>query len=183
MAASICDPGRFTEIVERHFTRVYRYLARRVGRETADDLAAETFLIAFRDRKRYDLSRPNASPWLMGIATNLLKHHLRAEVRRLIAYSRALPDCNVCDPIGDTLDRLAAKADLARLLLALARLKRELRDVVSLVLIEELTYEDAAIALDIPVGTVRSRLSRARVQLRRMVESGDSERLIRGRRQ
>src|ERR1039458_9226704 len=87
IAASLVDPQRFAAVVDRHFTEIFGYLARRVGRDNAEDLGAETFIVAFKARNRYDSSRANALPWLYGIATNLIRRHRRTEVRMLSAYA------------------------------------------------------------------------------------------------
>ena len=88
IAASRVEPLVFAAVFDRHYDAVHRYLARRVGSDLADDLAAETFTTAFDVRRRYDTARPDARPWLFGIATNLLRHHHRGEARRLRAYAR-----------------------------------------------------------------------------------------------
>jgi RNA polymerase sigma factor (sigma-70 family) len=155
-------PERFAEIFDRHAAHIQRYLARRLGRQVADDLVAETFLVAFGQRERYDLSRPDARPWLYGIATNLARQHLRAEVReyRLRATVGPEPDAD-----GHA-DRVAAQVTAAAmhrmLAAALADLADGDREVLLLIAWEGLTYDEAAEALAIPIGTVRSRLHRAR---------------------
>src|ERR671936_2918855 len=88
IAASLEDAARFELIFDRHFVATNRYLYRRAGREIADDLAAETFAQAFDHRHGYDPAREDARPWLFGIASNLMRHHRRAERRRLLAYVR-----------------------------------------------------------------------------------------------
>jgi DNA-directed RNA polymerase specialized sigma24 family protein len=88
IAASRIDAARFGEIFDRYFADIDRYLARRVGQAIADDLAAETFVIAFRARARYDPSAADARAWLFGIAANLARRHFRSERRRLRAYAR-----------------------------------------------------------------------------------------------
>ena len=80
---SLATPEAFTVVFDRHFVAVHRYLARRVGRDRADDLAAQTFLLAFAQRGRYRDELGTARPWLLGIATNLLRAEHRAEQRRL----------------------------------------------------------------------------------------------------
>src|ERR1700735_3530247 len=82
------DPTYFGEIADRHFAEIHGYLARRVGRDLAEDMGAETFAIAFESRRRYDPRRDDARPWLFGIATNLIRRHRRDEVRKLCAYTR-----------------------------------------------------------------------------------------------
>jgi RNA polymerase sigma-70 factor (ECF subfamily) len=84
---SLREPERFAVLYDRHHQAIHRYIARRLGRDRADDLMSETFLIAFGRRDHYDLSYSSARPWLFGIATNLIGQHRRAEDRfwRLIA--------------------------------------------------------------------------------------------------
>src|SRR5215813_1966365 len=89
------EPECFAEIFDRYATAVHRYLARRIGPSAADDLMAETFLIAFRQRDRYDTGQPDARPWLFGIASNLLRRERRAEVRQYRAFART-----GIDPVG-----------------------------------------------------------------------------------
>ena len=78
---SATEPESFGAIFDRHAPAIHHYLSRRVGRTLADDLMAETFLTAFKSRSAYDLSRPDARPWLYGIAANLLRGHQRTEIR------------------------------------------------------------------------------------------------------
>lgn len=161
--ASLHVPEKFARIFDRHAPHIQRYLARRLGQQVADDLLAETFLAAFSKRERYDSSRPDARPWLYGIATNLVGQHRREEVRRYRMPS-VVPD------VGDHADRVAADvtAQAMRSMLtgALAALSAEDRDVLLLVAWEQLSYVEIADALSIPVGTVRSRLNRARRKVR-----------------
>ena len=72
---SLAEPERFAAIFERYFGQIHQHLARRIGGKTADDLAAEVFVVAFAQRQRYDLARDCARPWLYGIATNLAGSH------------------------------------------------------------------------------------------------------------
>ena len=89
--ASWADPECFAVLYDRHAVTVYRYLTRRLGRQAAEDVMAETFLVAFDARHTYDLTRPDARPWLLGIATNLTNRHLRSEARRAVFQARAVP--------------------------------------------------------------------------------------------
>lgn len=84
---SLDAPEAFAELYDRHAAAIQRFAARRLGHQIADDLIAETFLAAFRRRDRYDLSRPDARPWLYGIAVNVIGKHRRAEVRMLRALA------------------------------------------------------------------------------------------------
>src|SRR5213082_17865 len=88
ISRSFTDPASFEVVFDRHYTPVYRYLRRRVGDELAQELAAETFLQAFRARGRFAAGGDSALPWLYGIAANLIRMNQRAEERRLRAYAR-----------------------------------------------------------------------------------------------
>ena len=88
IARSLDSPGAFAGVFERHHAAIHRYLARRLGADMADELAAETFAVAFAKRGRYDLAVADARPWLFGIATKLAHHHWRREERELRAYAR-----------------------------------------------------------------------------------------------
>jgi RNA polymerase sigma factor (sigma-70 family) len=163
IAASLSEPRAFVAVFERHFDAIHRYLRRRVGKPIADELAAETFAQAFEHRRRYDPRRPDARPWLYGIAHNLLRHHYRDEERALRAYART-----GTDPLQDSVEEAAREGpELAE---ALAGLSPRERDVLLLVAWAELEYAEVAEALGIPVGTVRSRLNRARGRIRELLE-------------
>ncbi|MBV8932264.1 MAG: RNA polymerase sigma factor [Kutzneria sp.] len=164
---SLSDPERFGEVYDLHATAVHRYLSRRAGAALADDLTAETFLAAFRGRRRFDLTARTALPWLYGIATNLVRRHRRAEVAQYRAMARTGVDPVFADNHADLVaDRVVAVATGTRLSGALARLTAKERDTLLLFAWGELNYDDIAAALHIPVGTVRSRLNRARRRLR-----------------
>lgn len=164
--ASRAEPARFGVLFDRHAPHIQRYLARRLGQQIADDLVAETFLVAFRRRESYDLAQRNARPWLYGIATNLIAQHRRDEVRRFRLSQAVRP----VEPSYGHDDRIAeqvtAQAMRGPLTTALGELAAPDRDVLLLIAWEQLTYEEVAAALAIPVGTVRSRLNRARRKVR-----------------
>ncbi|ONI89257.1 RNA polymerase subunit sigma-70 [Saccharothrix sp. ALI-22-I] len=161
------QPDVFAAIFDRHAPHIQRYLARRLGPQVADDLVAETFLTAFDKRHRYDRARPDARPWLYGIATNLVAQHRRQEARR---YGSGEAAVVAEQDHADHADRVAAEvtAQAMRSMLAgaLGGLSAEDRDVLLLIAWEQLSYEEVASALAIPVGTVRSRLNRARRKVR-----------------
>jgi RNA polymerase sigma-70 factor (ECF subfamily) len=163
---SLARPELFALVYDRHAITVHRFLARRVGSQLADDLAAQTMLVAFDGRKRFDLAHESALPWLYGIATNLLRRHARAEARHLRALSKLDP--YPLEPrLDDTVsDRVSAEAAGRELAAGLARLNPQERDVLLLVAWESLSYEEVSHALDVPLGTVRSRLHRARTKMR-----------------
>ncbi len=161
------EPDYFTVLFRRHAPHIQRYVVRRLGQDAADDIVAETFLLAFRQRHSYDQTRADARPWLYGIATNLIGRHRRAEIRLYRALARTGAD-PVMEPFTDRVDeRVSASSASRRLAAGLARLPEELRDTLLIVAWGDLTYEEAAGALGVPVGTVRSRVSRARTKLRR----------------
>ena len=153
-------PDAFTEVVRRHEVAVHGFLARRAGRQVADDLLAEVWLRAFAGRGGYDPGRQDARPWLYGIARNVLRLHWRTGH----AAGQAVTDS--WDPWDDVVDRLDSAAQAGALLPALRALPPDERDVLLLVAWEQLTPAEAAEVLGIPQGTARSRLHRARAALR-----------------
>ncbi|GIM72174.1 RNA polymerase sigma factor [Winogradskya consettensis] len=159
-------PEAFTGIFDRHAPHIHRYLARRLGDQSADDLVGEVFLVAFRRRDGYDRTRPDARPWLYGIATNLVAQHRRDEARDFRLRTSIAPSADVINHADQVATDLSASALRDTLQSALAELNSGDRDVLLLVAQEELTYEQVAAALEIPVGTVRSRLHRARIAVR-----------------
>ncbi|MDQ1510375.1 MAG: hypothetical protein QOG50_2219 [Actinomycetota bacterium] len=169
ITASLDDPGRFGALFDRHATVVFRYLVRRVGVDEAESLLGDVFRIAFEKRANYDGARPNARPWLYGIATNLLAHHRRTEARRIGATARLLARRPAADDASDqVVERLDAEELWPHVAEAVARLPEGERDALLLYVWEELSYDEIASALDVPVGTVRSRLNRARQNLREL---------------
>ncbi|MFI6319948.1 RNA polymerase sigma factor [Nonomuraea sp. NPDC050556] len=167
IARSRHDPERFALLFTRHAPAIKRYAVRRLGVDPAEDIVAETFTTAFQQRASYDLSRGDARPWLYGIATNLIGRHRRREIALYRALSRTGAD-SVLEPFTDQVERqVTAEAARRSLASALAGLPRGHRDTLLLVTWAELTYEQAAEALGVPVGTVRSRVNRARGKLRK----------------
>jgi RNA polymerase sigma factor (sigma-70 family) len=175
IAQSLLAPECFGFLFDRHAPAIDRYIARRLGPDAAEDLVAETFLVAFRRRDRYDAAHANARPWLYGIATRLIGRHRRDEVRFLRAIARTGVD-PAAEPVADQVtDRLAAQAASRELAAALAGLSQEQRDVLLLVA-SGLGYEEAALALGVPAGTVSSRLVRARRKVREALGGQDPTR-------
>lgn len=167
LAASLEDPHVFAALFDRHFAAIHGWLRRRVDPALADDLAAETFTRAFDARAQYDTSRPGARPWLFGIAVRLVADHGRAEVRRLRFLARTHPSDLVAEDLApDTLARADASTLGPALAAALATLRTQERDVLLLAAWADLDYEQIAQATGVPIGTVRSRLHRARGHLR-----------------
>jgi RNA polymerase sigma factor (sigma-70 family) len=169
IAASLATPACFGALFDRHATVIFRYLVRRVGPDEADALLGEVFRVAFERRATYDLERANARPWLYGISTNLLARHRRSEARRLRATARLRSHhAPAVDPSEQVITDLDAQELWPYIADAVARLPEGERDVLLLYVWEELSYEEIAGALGVPVGTVRSRLNRARVSLREL---------------
>lgn len=170
-------PEEFAAVFDRHADRVHHYLSRRAGPSEADDLLSETFLAAFEQRHRFDPERSpsGALPWLLGIATNVLRGHQRAQARRWKILARSGTDPTEPSPA----DRVAARVDadaMARSLSdTLARLPDGDRDALLLLAWADLKYEEIAVALDIPIGTVRSRIHRVRSRLRAAVADPTTE--------
>ena len=164
---SVAVPECFAEIFDRHADGVYRYAARRLGQQAAADVMSEVFLAAFRNRRRYDTGRDDARPWLYGIAINVISQYQRTQ-RRYTRVLAAVPGVPATDVVADeVLDRVTAAQLRPRIMRVLAELSERDRELVLLVAWAELSYEQAAQALGIPLGTVRSRLHRIRVKLRR----------------
>jgi RNA polymerase sigma factor (sigma-70 family) len=171
LARSLREPTAFEPIFDRHFGAVHRYLHRRAGRDLADELAAETFALAFSRRESCRASG-SVLPWLYGIATNLLHRYRRAERRQLHAYSRSGVDCWVA--YEDEADaRVDGSALDARLAGALAAMRPRERDALLLYALADLSYEEIALALDVPLGTIRTWLHRARATAQRELASAD----------
>jgi RNA polymerase sigma factor (sigma-70 family) len=160
------DPEQFAVLFDRHAPVIHRYAARRIGRDAADDLVAETFLAAFGKRLRYDREHPDARPWLYGIATKLVGQHRREEHRQYRILQAAIPDPDLPGHDEQVAADQTARSLRHHLAAAIASLPDHDRDVLILVAWEQLSYDEAAQALVIPVGTVRSRLSRARSRIR-----------------
>lgn len=164
--ASLTQPDVFAALFDKYAATLHRYAARRVGDDTADDLVAATFLAAFRVRDRYNAARPDARPWLFGILTREISRQRRTESARFRALARTAPDRPADGLAEQVAASVSAQAQHAVLAAALARLSPADRSVLLLIAWGELSYDEAAQALGIPIGTVRSRLSRARAQIR-----------------
>ncbi|WSN14912.1 RNA polymerase sigma factor [Micromonospora sp. NBC_01699] len=186
------EPERFAVLFDRYYLEIHRFVANRLGPTVADDLAAETFLVAFGKRSLFDSGDPADSgapidrvgeagagsgghvrAWLYGIATNLVRRQRRSEERRYRALARAPQDRSVAghdERIAAMVSAQSVQRDLAA---ALASLSPRDRDVLLLVALGELTYHEVAAALEIPYGTVCSRLNRARRKMRKAL--GDSD--------
>jgi RNA polymerase sigma factor (sigma-70 family) len=168
--SAIVAPEDFEAAFREHFAPVHRFIARRVGKALADDLAAEVFATAYRRRAAYLPERASLRSWLYGIATNVVRRHWRDEQQLLELDARVarhgLGLLHVA-PFADAADKRLIAATLAPTIAgALAALSREQREVLLLHVWADLSHEEIATALGIALGTARSRLSRARAALR-----------------
>jgi RNA polymerase sigma-70 factor (ECF subfamily) len=171
------DSSAFGVVFERHAGRISNYCFRRTGDwALAEDLTATTFLLAWRSRGRAPLQADSALPLLFGIATNVLRNQRRSLRRRREAFAR-LPLERTEEPdFGDeTSERLDDQVAMRELLRLFTLLPRREQDVLALCDWSGLSYEDAAAALDIPIGTVRSRLARGRRRLRELATASGPE--------
>jgi RNA polymerase sigma-70 factor (ECF subfamily) len=178
---SLKDPESFAELYDRHAAGLHRFVARRLGAQLAEDICAEAFAVAFRRRGSYDERFQDARPWLFGIAVRLIGRHRRSEVRTLRALSRAAGEApGVESELVD--DRLVAAAAGPLLAAALAELPAGQRDVLLLAAWTEMSYEEIGVALRLPVGTVRSRLNRARRRVRDALAASGNDAITGGNR-
>jgi RNA polymerase sigma factor (sigma-70 family) len=170
------DADAFGLLFERHAKSIYNYCFRRVGnRATAEDLLSVVFLEAWR-RRDSELRLETPLPFLYGIATNVIHHQRRSERRHAAALSRLSRPRAELDFSADSADRVDVERRALDALHALRRLPKREQDIFVLCVGMELTYEEAAAALGLPIGTVRSRLSRARGRLRELeIGSGHKE--------
>lgn len=160
------EPGAFATLYDRHAPAIYRYAAQRLGDHRAEDVMSETFLVAFEKRAGYDLTVVDARPWLLGIATRLMRKQVRLEAR---AWKGMVADV-AAQLAPDMIEQAGARMDAARQTRRLASALRALsasdRDTLLLYAWGDLDYAGVAAALEVPIGTVRSRLNRARRLLR-----------------
>lgn len=165
-ADSVHCAEAFRDIVHRHMPALHRYATRRIGPTYAEDAVAETFTIAFRRRAAFDVSRPDAAPWLYGILTNVLHGHRRHEARRLRLLERVLREAD--HGFADAaIDRAAASAQWKSVLADLRALRGSDREALLLHVLGGLSYQEVSQALDVPLGTVASRINRARRSVQR----------------
>ncbi len=170
---SLAEPDRFAEIFDRHYATVFRFAERRVGRDQAAEVASETFVRAFAKRGSFRPEAVDARPWLLGIASKLILHERRRFVRYLAAVERASGELRTVDSqaeLGAAERRLDAPAGWARMHAALLALADTDRELLLLVAWDGLSYEEAAVVLQLPLGTVRSKLHRAKARLRELLE-------------
>jgi RNA polymerase sigma-70 factor (ECF subfamily) len=163
---SLREPARFAPLFDRYAKEIMRYAHARLGPDLAEDVTAETFLAAFRHRDRYDTTRPDARPWLYGIAIRLIGSHRRAEARYQRMLQSAPPE-QATEDFGDRCaERVMAEQLRPLLAAAIAGLRHRDRELLLLVAWAGLTYEESAAALGLTVSAVKSRLHRVRGKIR-----------------
>jgi RNA polymerase sigma factor (sigma-70 family) len=169
---SLDHPPAFAELFERHARMVGAFAARRIGQDAAEDVLSETFLVAFRRRSAFDPTWDSARPWLLGIASRLMKKHRGREAVqwRSLEASAQREEHVTEDPSYAAAERADAEASIRALAPRIAALAARDRDTLLLYAWGDLTYQEIGRALGIPTGTVRSRLNRVRRQL----SAGDS---------
>ncbi|MGH8923977.1 MAG: RNA polymerase sigma factor [Acidimicrobiia bacterium] len=169
--ASLKDARDFGEIFRRHHLTIYSYAVKAVGPTDGPDIAAEAFVMALRIRHRYNFAYPSASPWLHGIAANLVARYFRTMSRQHRVLHRLRPsDPDASEFEEDTIGRIDASSLGPMMIRAMGSLRREEAEIVTLFAVAGLSYREISQALGIPEGTVRSRLSRARARLRNLLE-------------
>src|SRR5437763_12910005 len=173
---SLSEPEAFGLIYDRHAATLLRFLGRRAGAKVAEGLVGELFRVAFERRKTFDASRASALPWLYGIGANLLLKHRRGEARRLRANARMATGLEAAEARASTA-ALDARLLFPRVADAIEALPDGDREALLLFVWEDLSYQSVAEALELPIGTVRSRLNRARTQLRELLDPGGEKRV------
>ena len=181
ISRSLAEPGIFGGIFDRHAEALLRFLTRRAGPEAAGSLLGELFRVAFERRSAFDPERESAKPWLYGIGANLLLHRARGEGRRGRA-TRAIEELSLTEGSARReeprmLEEIDARLLLPRVAAALGSLPDTEREALLLHAWEGLAYHDVAEALNIPTGTVRSRIHRGRARLRELIGLGGKDSL------
>ncbi len=172
--SSIVRPAVFEHIFARHWDQIFRFIERRLGFDSAEELSSEVFRIAFERRSSFSVTR-NASclPWLYGIASNLVLKHRRQFTRHLRAISRLEPTVSseFPDIATEVVDRLDATNKWPTLSEALTRLDETSVLMLLMIAWEDASYAEVAAGFEVPVGTVRSRIHRIRAELKVAAQS------------
>lgn len=178
-AALACTHGDadalFRQLIDDHQQRLYRFVVKHIGwGSDAEDLTQQAFVEAAQGYATFR-GASELSTWLYGIAMNLVRNYLSRAPHRRFAFEddEVLADTSADSP--DPSEQLAQTQVVRALQKELDELPAEMRDVLLLVALDELSYEDAAVMLSIPVGTVRSRVSRARATLRKRLSAAHHE--------
>jgi len=173
---SLGEPEAFGLIYDRHAATLLRFLGRRAGAKVAEGLVGELFRIAFERRQTFDMSRASALPWLYGIGSNVLLKHRRGEARRLRASALMAAGLEAASGRGSAA-ALDARVLFSRVADVIEALPDGEREALLLFAWEELPYQGVAEALELPIGTVRSRLNRARAHLRELLKGNGKSRV------
>lgn len=170
------DPAAFGVLFERHINAVYTHCFRRTGSwEGAEDLASVVFLEAWRRRRDVALSGESILPWLLAVANNVVRNRDRSLRRHRRLLAKLPPSVVTPDIADEAVARVDDERTMQRVLEVFGKLLPDEQDVLALCVWAGLSYADAAVALGVPIGTVRSRLSRARAQLRKLATMNDPE--------
>jgi len=164
---SLQRPATFAELFDRHARAVNAFATYRVGRHAAEDVLSETFLVAFRRRADFDTDAESAAPWLLGIASRLIRRQRAVEAKqwRSFAASVSQHEQSTLGGLDDALTRVDAEREVATLRARIAALAPRDRETLLLYAWQGMSYDEVAVALGVPVGTVRSRLNRVRRRL------------------
>ncbi|MFJ6531004.1 RNA polymerase sigma factor [Microbacterium sp. NPDC091662] len=164
---SLQQPAAFAELFDRHARAVNAFAAYRVGRHAAEDVLSETFLVAFRRRADFDTDIESAAPWLLGIASRLIRRHraLEAKQWKSFAASTSRQEHSTLGGLDDAMSRVDAAREVEMLRARIAALAPKDRETLLLYAWQGMSYDEIAAALGVPVGTVRSRLNRVRRRL------------------
>lgn len=161
----------FRQLVHDHQKRLYRFIQKNIGNPAdAEDLMQQAFLEAARAYASFR-GESALSTWLYGIAMNLTRNYLSRAPQRKYTFESEESLDDMASEAVDPVDALSQRQTLNALQQELADLPDEMREVLLLVALEEVSYEEAAVMLSIPVGTVRSRVSRARARLRQRLDA------------
>lgn len=165
----------FKQLVHDHRERLYRFVLKNIGNSTdAEEITQQAFMEAARSYATYR-GESAVSTWIYGIAMNLTRNYLSRSPHRKYDFVDEQSLETLASNEVDPADALANRQAIEALQRELAELPDEIREVLLLVALDEVSYEDAAVMLSIPVGTVRSRVSRARAKLRQRLTSAGIE--------
>lgn len=172
---SDADEALFRRLVQSHRQRLYRFVVKHIGWGTdAEDITQQAFVEAANSYSTFK-GESELSTWLYGIAMNLVRNYLSRSPHRRYNFQDDDTLVGLASGRPDPSEQLAQTQAVQALQEALAELPPEMRDVLMLVAYEELSYEEAAVMMSIPVGTVRSRVSRARASLRKRLAARQIE--------
>ena len=163
------DGEAFGLLFDRHGHAVYNHCFRLVGsRGAAEDLTQAVFLVAWRKRARVRITTDSALPWLLSVATNVVRSHRRS-MTRWLRIARRLPGETVPDHAEEVVGRIDDERRMVELLVAVRELPRNQQEAVALCVWSGVSYAEAAAVLGIAEASVRARVSKARTRLRHLL--------------